>query len=53
MNLKNLSMGISRILTTITGEVFIRIPIEYDGSKEPPADVVVSKATAYVYISVN
>ena len=30
MNLKNLSMGISRIVTTIFGEAFIRIPTQYD-----------------------
>lgn len=30
MNLKNLSMGISRIVTTISGEAFLRIPIQYD-----------------------
>ena len=30
MNLKNLSMGISRIVTTISGEAFLRIPVQYD-----------------------
>ena len=46
MNLKNLSMGISRIVTTIFGEAFLRIPIDYETDNG-------EKTSEYVYINIQ
>lgn len=46
LRLTNLSMGISRVVTSTSGEAFLRIPIEYDTDEG-------SRIGYYVYINIQ